>query len=198
MKRKNLLIFIVTSLIFILLYFLPIHSKDMIKAGIKPYELPESEARIMKHLGMDQKFRIMSFRPPREANTINLTLYKLTGENTWEILNNIQVEKIEKLSVGEFSILQKDKSSIQLSLITNNDVIHTAPSGGVEDEFTIWRTSYLEEFKSIGLDEELPVAIMVYNDKNEMKTYQLEDFFESERLADYTLVQAVTITFSNR
>ncbi|HIT65474.1 MAG TPA: hypothetical protein IAC37_13725 [Candidatus Ventrimonas merdavium] len=58
--------------------------------------------------------------------------------------------------------------------------------------------SYLEEFLSIGLNQEIPVAVMVYDSGTEMKSYTPQDYFEPSVFQGMDLVQVVTVLFSEK
>ena len=57
---------------------------------------------------------------------------------------------------------------------------------------------FFKDFKEIKLNKEIPVAIMVYDSDNSMENYSLESYFSPDVFKDMDLVQAITLTFSDK
>ena len=57
---------------------------------------------------------------------------------------------------------------------------------------------YLAEFRPIELNEEIPLAIMVYDSGTSMRSYTPQDYYDTSAFEDMDLAQAVTVRFSDK
>jgi len=53
----------------------------------------------------------------------------------------------------------------------------------------------LQEFQRIEMDNEIPIAFMVYDSGTIMRSYSLQDYFKPSIFEGMDLVQVVTLTF---
>ncbi len=58
------------------------------QAGIAPYELTERETYLLQSLGMETYSQILSYRAPEGARSLDVRVYQLTQEGSWEETDN--------------------------------------------------------------------------------------------------------------
>ena len=68
----------------------------------------------------------------------------------------------------------------------------------MESQFLASSKGFLTEFEEIKLNKEIPVVIMIYDSGTSMKTYSMDDFFSTSIFESVDLVQAVTLTFTDK
>ena len=59
-------------------------------------------------------------------------------------------------------------------------------------EYVASTKGFLKEAQKIELNQEIPVAIMIYDNGTEMETCTVQDYFTPEKFKNMDLVQAVT------
>lgn len=142
------------------------------QAGIAPYELTERETYLLQSLGIETYSQILSYRAPEGARSLDVRVYQLTPEGSWEETDSGGISAGEtEAMLGTFTLqLQKDHVL----------AIHLNADGGLYS----FDTS--------------PVAMLAYTSANQMESLTLEDFANPEGITGMDLVQAVTITFSGQ
>ncbi|MFJ7667000.1 hypothetical protein ACIQXI_07820 [Lysinibacillus sp. NPDC097195] len=91
----------------------------------------------------------------------------------------------------------KDNYAIDFNINTTAMVSYKTDIQDVDYEILASSKVYLTEFQKIEINQEIPVAIMIYNSRSSMKSFAMEDFFSPSRFEDMDLVQAVTLTFTD-
>jgi len=172
------------------------------KEGIYPYELSESEKNILRSFGMSNNSHIVSFNAPIEAITFYVNVYSLDSSNSWNLIGgsgtSIGKERIpvDRLT-GSFSMILKDNKVIDCFIDCGGVSNFQVDEIILKDEILASKICFLNEFRDIELNKEIPIALMIYSSNNYMYTYSLEDFYEPERLGDLDLVQVITMSFTD-
>jgi len=172
------------------------------KEGIYPYELSESEKNILRSFGMSNNSHIVSFNAPMEAITFYVNVYSLDSSNSWNLIGgsgtSIGKERIpvDQLT-GKFSMILKDNNAIDCFIDCGGVSNFQVDEIILKDEILASKIRFLNEFRDIELNKEIPIALMIYSSNNYMYTYSLEDFYEPERLGDLDLVQVITMSFTD-
>lgn len=170
------------------------------QAGIAPYELTERETYLLQSLGMETYSQILSYRAPEGARSLDVRVYQLTPEGSWEETDSggISVGETEAM-LGTFTLqLQKDHV---LAIHLNADGgLYSFDTSPVEPESVMLGSQicFLRQEVPASLEGEIPVAMLAYTSANQMESLTLEDFANPEGITGMDLVQAVTITFSGQ
>lgn len=177
--------------------------KPLSKEGIAPYALSEDQRFLLESFGMASSSRLIAFLAPQEAITIEINVYRLTDSGTWERTGNgamsvgAEREPSPQLSGTIAMELSKNYSmdfhincSGQGSFSTPEIILDKAPLG--------YTRSYLETFQTIELNQEIPIAVMVYDSGTNMRSYVPQDYYDPSVFKGMDLVQAVTVVFSDK
>lgn len=201
MKKKNLLIVAIALGLLTLSGCRNEPGKTLSKEGIAPYELSDEEKYILDSFGMTGTSQMISFHAPEEAITLETNVYCLDSDGTWKNIGGGAMsigeerEPVEQL-IGNMTMQLREDYSIDFNI--NSAGRYSFASDPITPEREILASSrdFLQEFQKIELDKEIPVALMVYDDGQSMRTHSLNDYFEPERFEGMDLVQVVTLKFS--
>lgn len=177
--------------------------KLLTEEGIAPYELSASEKYILESFRMEDNSQIISFHAPRDAITLAVNVYRLEGDANWSNIGGGGIsigtdrEPIDQL-IGTFTMQLRENYAIDFvincggigSYRTKEILLDTEPIGSFK--------RFLGEFQTIEINQEIPIALMVYDSGTTMNSYALEDYFTPSKFEGMDLVQVVTLTFSDR
>lgn len=175
--------------------------KFLDKEGIAPYELSESEKYMLQSFGMEENSQIISFNAPKEAITMNVNVYRLEDNNTWAVIGGGGVsigsdrKPVDQL-IGTFTMQLKDNYTIDFNINLSGGASYKTDEILLDHEISVSAKWFLEEFQEIEIGEEIPIAIMVYDNGTSMRSYSLEDYFEPSVFEGMDLVQVVTLSFT--
>ena len=171
--------------------------------GIAPYELSEGEQNILDSFGMGDTSKLISFLAPINADSIEVNVYRLTGADTWERIGNgamslgIDREPEQKVS-GTIAIELKENYRIDFYINGAGQGHFTSKEIRLEEEPAAETKCFLNEFQQIELNKEIPIALRVYDSGTNMRSYQVQDYGNPSVFRKMDLVQAVTVTFSDK
>ena len=176
------------------------------KEGIGPYELSQDQSELLQAFGMEQTSRIFSFAAPEEAITVKVHVYQLNEDGTWKVMGGgvlsigTEREPVDRLA-GTIAIERLEDYSIDFTInCAGSGSFASEPVELEKDEekpfVSTW--TYLEERQDIQMDTEIPLAFMVYDDGNSLKSCSLEEYFDPSPYEGMELVQAVTVEFSDK
>ena len=197
-----------TMLLFVLMVLLAACSSKadlpevLRKEGITPYELSESEKYILQSFNMDGTSQIISFDAPKEATTLNVSVYRLEDGGKWGSIGGGGIsigadrKPIDKLT-GIFTMQLKENYSIDFVINAGGRASYKTDEILLDSEIMASTKGFLQDFQDIIVNSEIPVALMVYDSGNSMKTYSLQDYFEPSKFEGMDLVQVVTLEFSD-
>lgn len=173
------------------------------KAGVAPYELSEDQQLLLASLGMADTARLISFSAPKEAVTVEVNAYRLAPSGTWETAGNgamsIGTEREPSSPfAGTVALILGENYSIDFHINCMGQGSFSSEEIALDEEPVGSTQGYLEEFQEIGLNQEIPVAVLVYDSGTSMRSYTPEDYFEPSVFEGMDLVQAVTVSFSGR
>ena len=172
--------------------------------GIAPYALSDSEKYLLQSFGMAGTSQILSFHAPKEATTLHVTIYCLADNESWSPIGGGSVSigadrtPIEQIT-GTFTMQLKENYSIGFHINVNDGGLASYNTDEVllDIEPVTSATGFLQEFQTIEINTEIPVALMVYDSGTSMKSYTLQDYFEPAKFDGMDLVQVVTLEFSD-
>lgn len=171
------------------------------KEGVSPYELSEREKYILQSFNMEGTSQIISFNAPQEAISLNVNVYRLNDGGKWDNIGGggISIGKdrkpVDKIT-GTFTMQLKENYVIDFVINTTGRASYKTEEIILDGEIMVSAKGFLREFQDITINKEMPVAFMVYNGGNTMKSYTLQDYFEPSKFEGMDLVQVVTLEFS--
>ena len=178
MKKRFLLIFLVLSL------FMAVGCGNELEVevaevvedeiGIKPYDLSPENKDLLKTLNLDRDSNILSFKAPRGVKNIKASIYILDENGEWKEIdrlnNKVEDEDFHNKDFleGTFSmvidIVHTEKIVIKLgssirSLVRDKEDIYV--EGELFEGSYVSSSKFLEEFREIELNKEIPLAIKI-------------------------------------
>lgn len=169
--------------------------------GAVPTDRGESQLLQYFQLGRPVP-RILSFRAPEAARSVQVHVYRLKGE-VWEETGgggmSLGEDGPAKVLKGVFTMTLEEGYDVAFNLILENGgmAAYTADGGGAgAGEMRMWQIAFSGNLAPIALGEEIPVALMVYDGGTQMRSFQVGDYFSPAVLEGMDLVQAVTLEFA--
>lgn len=178
-------------------------SKQLTKEGVAPYELLENEKYLLESFGIDGNSQIISFNAPKNAITLNVNVYRLENDENWKSIGDGSIsigkerESMEQLT-GIFTMQLKENYAIDLNINASGRYSFKTDEIILDTEAMASVKQFLENFQEVEINKEIPVALMIYDSGTSMKSYSLQDYFNPSEFAGMDLVQAVTLTFSDK
>lgn len=177
--------------------------KTLAKEGIAPYELSDSEKYILQSFDMYRTSQIISFHAPKEAISLNVNVYRLEDNGKWSKIDGGGIsigtdrKPIDQLT-GTFAMQLKENYSIDFHINAGGVASYKTDEILLDSEIIASVKSFLQEFQTIEMNTEIPVALMVYDSGAAMDSYSLQDYFEPSKFDGMDLVQVVTLKFSDK
>ena len=171
--------------------------------GVAPYELSQDQQELLGAFGMEDSARLFAFLAPEEAITIEVTASRLTAEGSWEVTGSgamsigTERQPVSELS-GTIAMELGDDHSIDFNINCAGRGSFSSEKIELEQEPLGSTKAYLTEFQAIELNEEIPLALMVYDSGTSMRSYTAGDYFDVSLFEGMDLVQAVTVRFTDR
>lgn len=191
--------------VFILLVGLQLVScdqKEEEKEGLFPYQLTESDKELVKNIGLINKTKIIEYRGPEQAISLNVHVYTLDENGQWIKTGgsgiSLGLEKeAEEILKGNLSMVVNQEHSLDCFINDAGQARFDAGKVLIED---VQMSSYkfLDSDSDIELNQETPVAILLYDRESALYTFALEDYYEPSKFADYDLVRAITMEFTDK
>lgn len=176
--------------------------KSLSKEGIAPYKFSKNETYVLELLGIKMDTNFVTFKAPKTARGLNVNAYILNDDGTWKDIGGLGVslgqdaDADERLE-GTLAMLLKENYAIDFNIHTKARSSFKTGALDVDFETMAFARAFLTDFQKIELNKEIPVALMVYDDGNSMRSYELEDFFSPSVFEGMDLVQVVTLTFTD-
>lgn len=147
--------------------------------------------------------KLIAFRAPKEAITLNVNVYQLTDTGKWEVIGNGSIsigeerEPVSQLS-GNIALELRENYQIDFHINCTGQMSFSSDEIIPEQKIVASTKGYLEEFQSIELNTEIPIAVMVYDSGTSMRSFTPQDYYEPEVFEGMDLVQVVTVEFSDQ
>jgi len=178
------------------------NTADVTQGTVSPYKMTDKEINLLQSLGLEN-YGLVTFHAPEGAVSLYFDLYQLNENNHWEkkssggILPGLPKDDTDTNFEGIFSVVRQIDYSYEFYINSlgiggyRATPLETAPTN------LAYFTSFLSEEETITLNEEIPVALMVYDSENSFYSpdHNLENYFNPEKLADKDIVFAVVLTF---
>lgn len=157
--------------------------------------LTKEESNILQLFGVDTTSKIFDYVVDGEAKSMEIKQYILDENLEWKEERNSSgnIEDLKgrmAISInnnGSIRIALQDKSGVG-SWISDPESSENTPGHG-------WATSWANN-SNIVYNEEIPLAIQINTSSNEIASYGVESFFDTQRLKGHDRVIAITVTFS--
>lgn len=173
------------------------------KERVAPYVLSEREQHLLEAFGMADSSQIISFCAPKETVTVKAHIYQMKNNTSWEEIGNGDLylrekkEQEEPLS-GTFAMEIREDRSMDFHINFAGQISFSVKDTDQGEEYLSSAIGFLEEAQKIELNQEIPAAIMVYDNGTVMETCTVQDYFTPEKFKNKDLVQAVTLEFSDK
>ena len=172
------------------------------KIGIAPYELSGHEEDLLESFGLSsENSQILSFRAPEEAVSVVITVSILEDNGSWKNTGGGSIslgssQSDQQLS-GIFTMKAEDDHAIDLHI--NRAALYSFRTDPIvlDNESLSGSTLFLREFTEIELNEEIPVALLMYDSGTAITAYSLQSYFEPTVFEGIDLVQAITVRFAD-
>lgn len=157
--------------------------------------LTEEESKLLQLFGVDTTSKVFDYVVDGEAKSMEIKQYILDENLEWKEQGGSS-GSIENLK-GRISISINDNGTLRIALQDKDGVgawsSDPEPSEDMQShaKATSWANS-----SNIVYNEEIPLAIQINTSSNEIASYGVESFFDTQRLKGHDKVIAVTVTFS--
>lgn len=173
------------------------------KEIVTPYVFSEREQHLLEAFGMAENSQIISFSAPEEVVTVKASVYQLKKDFSWEEIGNgmLYLEKKNKNGAqnrGTFAMEIREDRSMDFHINFEGQVSFSVKDTEPGQEYVASTMGFLEEAQKIELNQEIPAAIMIYDNGTEMETCTVQDYFTPEKFKNMDLVRAVTLEFSDK
>jgi hypothetical protein len=175
-------------------------SQSLTKEGIQPYKFTASDNVLLQSLNLQDKANIIEFKAPKSARNLEVSTYNLDKNNKWEEKSSVYVsiDNSDNIrSEGTFSMLFNEDHSIDLNINTNGNASYKTDKIELDKKIILSSRIILSQYKEIKLNQQIPVAILVYDSSNTIETYSTDDYFKPQRFEGLDLVQAVVLCFTD-
>lgn len=174
--------------------------------GVEPCSLTEEEENILEVFDMMSGSKIFSFYSPEGAESLEVAVYRLDEDGKWRRRDGGGISltadagntEEETVREGTFALEIRDDRSVAFHIRDGGLFSYETEPLFPDLQILGSSTAFLEEFRKMDLDEETPVAVMVWDGGTEMTSCTPEDYFRPEKFSDMDLVQAVTLKFSSQ
>ncbi len=172
--------------------------------SVEPYQLNEREQSLLNYMGLGSSAYLFTYNAPYEAITMEVRVYQLTADGIWQEYaggaigfgEDREIEPIETLS-GVLSIIQRENHAFDMIINSAGQARYTIPPINTEFEQMMYIYTVLSSPQQIELNQEIPLAIFVYDDGTSINSFAEQAYFTPEEFAGRDLVQAITIIFKD-
>ncbi len=166
------------------------------KMKIKATELTEKETSLLKLVSIDNNSKIYDYTVDKSIKSMQINCLRLNSDGKWE--NSTGSSQKVKYRAGRIAITNVDKRgdfcvSVQdkhgLSSFTS-----TVQEGKDYNDLAkaiVWR-----EKGNIVSNKSIPLVIAIMTSSNQISIFDISSFNDTEKLRQFDIVNALTITFS--
>lgn len=207
MKKKGLLVII---LCIFCLFISSCAKKDglneqsKMKEEIEPYEYTESEITLLESMNFKEKVGIASFKAPKSAKNMEIKVFLLNDKGKWEedVSGKIMMNDMDnptEIFQGTVCLILNENHSIEYHINTTGwgSCFYKTEEIISDEQEVIYARDFLSERKDIELNQEIPIAIMVYDSGTSIRAFTTDDYFTPEKFKGMDIVQAVVVNFTD-
>ena len=203
MKKRFLIIMILVLVLAVSACARKVNIADQLtKEGVAPYEMTESERQLLSAYGISKgNGQIICFNAPKEAYSLEITVYQLDGDMNWQAIGGGGVsigadrKPADRLN-GLFAMKLNKERSIDINVTTVGRATFTVEAPEIKTEIVSSLSGFLTEFSEIELEKEIPAAVMVYDGGTALRSYSPQDYFEPAKFGGMDVVRVITLKFS--
>ena len=180
----------------------PRPTQESRQGSLVPYELTERESALLEVLGVKDRAQIIEFHAPEGVKSVAVQVHRLRQDGAWNTETafafGFETSETNTISDGFFAMILGENNSIEFHVSHNSSHMSSKTDEIIlEAEAIASTTSFLGNAVDLVLDQEIPVAFLVYDSDGHMPGASVEDYFEPSAFHGMDLVQAVTLTFSS-
>ncbi|WMI81980.1 hypothetical protein [Anaerotignum sp. MB30-C6] len=174
---------------------------DKSQWNVSPYELTDQEINLLQSLGLMNNYGLFSFRGPEGTKSMRFNLYQLDENNCWEnkltggVLGEVQEDGRYTPPKGNFSVVRQNDYSLSFYINSTGIASFEAPPPEASPLNMASFIKFLPHEEAVNLNQEVPVALIVYDKDSFSFDYTLADYFTPENIKNKDIVLAVTLTF---
>ncbi len=163
---------------------------------LKRAELTQEEENIAKLLGGQQD--IYDFKVDDTVRALEINIYRLS-DGEWRLFSGgrQQMEDEEgRIALAFDDLAEGLRVSVQSEGVSGSSSYTTEPEE--KEEGCCCTTARLEELSAVTYEEEIPLLVQIFTQKDTVYSYQVDYFFKPEEYEKhgYETVYAVTVKFS--
>lgn len=173
---------------------------DVVRIG--PSSLSAREQALLFSFGMEDSAKLLSFTAPKETVSISVKIHRFRdGEE--EIVNgggitfDKDAENLQSVA-GTIAIQLQEDDVINYFINVAGRYGFQTEENVVDFEHLVSAKMFLHDFQKLNINEEIPIALFLYDDSTELGVYSLEDFRQPGKFADIRFAQVMTVTFSDQ
>ncbi|MDR1630944.1 MAG: hypothetical protein LBS36_12160 [Oscillospiraceae bacterium] len=173
------------------------------KYGFAPYALSKEEAELLEYFAIENTSQLLSFKAPKEATAVWVNIYRLGANGQWSRIDSGGLDFINNTNSknersGVFAMRLYKDHTIECHISAGGRFSVATNTSETDGPGLSTAYAFLTQFQQAGLNEEVPVAMILNSaDTSAGMAALLNDFSEPSGLAGLDLVQAVTLTFTN-
>jgi hypothetical protein len=162
---------------------------------IEVASLTEEESNVLKLFGADIDSKIFDYIVDENTKSVHIKQYILDENSEWKEQGSSSGQ-IKDLK-GRIAISINEKLGLRIAFQDKNGVTSwSSDSEKWGDTTNKARATSWANNSDIVYEQEIPLVIQIITQSNEISTYGVDSFFDTERLKGHDSVIAVTITFS--
>lgn len=162
---------------------------------IEAASLTEEESNILKLFGADIDSKIFDYIVDENTKSVRIKQYILDENLEWKEQGSSS-SQIKDLK-GRIAISINEELGLRIAFQDKNGVTSwSSDSEKWGDTINKARATSWANNSDIVYEQEIPLVIQIITQSNEITTYGVDSFFDTERLKGHDSVIAVTITFS--
>ena len=169
--------------------------------GVQPLPLSEDAAYLLQVFDLDDSAQILALRAPEGAVGLEVTVYRLGDDLAWKKTGGGEViggspEDVSGMFAMELGSGQALSFRLHLGSAAASWGSEAAPSP-LAGEAPARRDILLSAFQAMELDQELPVALLLWGGESGLGNPTLEGYGQPALLNGVEQAQAITLRFTS-
>lgn len=165
---------------------------------IKSSELTEKEDELLKLMEQNNEYKIYDYKLDDKIKSIYINFYILNSNGQWDSEGGAELSvksPIGRIAISTFS----DNGNLRIACENQGNVISWISNSEVyENSKEMSKAMSWEENSEIIYEKEIPLVIQTLTDSNELVTYGVNSFYDTNKLKGNDIVNAITVTFSEK
>ena len=172
------------------------------QVGIAPYQLTEQNKDLLQVLGIADNVAVLNFKAPDEAITLELNDYNLSEDGSWQndLAGRISIgqerEPVDQLA-GTLAVLLKENRSFDININCGGGAVYRVDPLDAAQEYMASARMFLSDTQAIDINQEIPIALLLYDNSTQIRSYSLSDYFTPSVFGGVDSVQFITVKFTD-